>query len=46
MDVFFLLLALLGHAFLWIGVVNRLHAVGFRRRTIHAITYVFFLCER
>ena len=44
MDVFFLLLALLGHAFLWIGVVNRLHAVGFRRRTIHAITYVFFLC--
>jgi uncharacterized protein len=39
-----LLLALLGHAFLWIGLVNRLHAVGVRRWIIKDITLVFFAC--
>jgi hypothetical protein len=33
MDALLLLFALLGHAFLWIGLVNRLHAVGIRRPT-------------
>ena len=39
-----LLLALLGHAFLWIGLVNRLHALGARRRIIKYATIGFFLC--
>jgi uncharacterized protein len=37
-----LVLALLGHGFLWIGLVNRLHAIGARRRTIKRWTLVFF----
>lgn len=41
----FLLLALLGHAFLWIGLVNRLHALGWHRKTIKKITLVFFACS-
>jgi predicted MPP superfamily phosphohydrolase len=44
MDVFFLLFALLGHAFLWIGLTNRLHALGFRHRTTHLITFGYFAC--
>ena len=39
-----LFLALVGHAFLWIGLVNRLHAVGIRRWIIKSLTLVFFLC--
>jgi uncharacterized protein len=44
MDFFLLLLALLGHAFLWIGLVNRLHALGIRRRIVDFLTLAFFLC--
>jgi len=44
MDVPLLLFALLGHVFLWVGVLNRLHALGMRRRTIHRISMVCFLC--
>jgi uncharacterized protein len=39
-----LLLALVGHAFLWIGLVNRLHAVGARRSIIKLATIGYFLC--
>ena len=44
MEIAALLFALLGHAFLWIGLVNRLHAVGIRRWMIKVITIGFFLC--
>ena len=44
MHVLLLLLALLGHGFLWIGLVNRLHAIGMPRRIISVLTLVFFLC--
>ena len=44
MDLFLLLLALLGHAFFWIGLVNRLHALGIRRRIVDLLTAAFFLC--
>ena len=44
MHVPLLLLALVGHGFLWIGLVNRLHALGIRRRIISVLTVVFFLC--
>ena len=44
MEIAAVLLALLGHAFLWIGLVNRLHAVGVRRPIINAFTVGFFLC--
>jgi hypothetical protein len=43
MHVPLLLLALIGHGFLWIGLVNRLHAVGMRRRIVSVLTLVFFL---
>jgi uncharacterized protein len=43
MEFLLLLLALLGHAFLWIGLVNRLHSFGLRRWVIHLLTDVFFL---
>jgi uncharacterized protein len=42
MDLFLLLLALLGHAFLWIGLVNRLHALDLRRWIIHSCTGTCF----
>jgi uncharacterized protein len=42
MDVFFLLLALLGHAFFWIGAVNRLHALGVPRRIVKRVTATCF----
>jgi uncharacterized protein len=42
MDPLFLLLALLGHAFFWIGLVNRLHALGIRRRIIKLLTATCF----
>ncbi len=44
MHALLLLFALLGHAFLWIGLVNRLHALGIRRRIVSATTVVLFLC--
>ena len=34
--------ATLGHAFFWVGLVNRLHALGIRRRTIKRLTLLFF----
>ena len=43
MDAFLLLLALAGHAFLWIGLVNRLHSLGLRRWIVHLLTDTFFL---
>lgn len=43
MDFLLLLLALLGHAFFWIGLVNRLHALGIRRWLIDFSTGVLFL---
>ncbi len=43
MDLLLLLLALAGHAFLWIGLVNRLHSLGLRRWVIHLLTDAFFL---
>jgi hypothetical protein len=43
MEVFLLLLALLGHAFLWIGIVNRLHALGIRRWKVKLATASCFL---
>jgi predicted MPP superfamily phosphohydrolase len=43
MDFLLLLFALLGHAFFWIGLVNRLHALGFRRRIINVATLTCFL---
>jgi predicted MPP superfamily phosphohydrolase len=44
MDVFLLLLALLGHAFLWIGLTNRLHALGFTHRTTRLMTLGYLAC--
>jgi uncharacterized protein len=44
MNVVLLLLALAGHAFLWIGLINRLHAIGMRRAIVKALTLVCFLC--
>jgi uncharacterized protein len=38
------LVALAGHAFLWIGLVNRLHSVGLRRWIIKLGTVLLFLC--
>jgi uncharacterized protein len=43
MDFFLLLAALVGHAFFWIGLVNRLHAVGIWRWVIKSLTAAFFL---
>lgn len=36
--------AFVGHAFLWIGLVNRLHALGIPRRIIKLATLLCFLC--
>lgn len=36
-------LACLGHAALWVGVVNRWHAIGFRRSLVKSITLLFYL---
>ena len=40
----FILFALVGHAFLWIGVANRLHALGVRRCVVNLATASSFLC--
>jgi len=37
-DVILLLLALLGHAALWVGMMNRLHSVGLRRKMVNWVT--------
>jgi uncharacterized protein len=44
MSVVLLLFALLGHAFLWVGLVNRLHAVNLPRPLIKRFTRLLFLC--
>ena len=44
MNLLLLFVALVGHAFLWIGLVNRLHALGIRRKTVKYITLVCFFC--
>ena len=44
MNALFLFFALLGHAFLWIGLLNRLHALGIRRKIVRRITYGAFSC--
>ena len=44
MQIVLLLLALLGHTFLWIGVINRLHAIGVRRKVVKSITALCFVC--
>lgn len=36
-------LALLGHGALWVGIVNRLHATGFRRSTVKSLTLCSYL---
>ena len=41
-NVFLFVVALAGHAFLLVGVVNRLHAFPVRRRTIKYVTWLFF----
>ncbi len=38
----FVALALLGHAALWTGVVNRWHATGFPRPVVKGVTAVFY----
>ena len=40
MDIALLLLALLGHAALWVAVVNRTHAIGWRRPVVMRVTAV------
>ena len=35
-------LALVGHAALWVGVVNRWHATGFRRWIVKTVTLAFY----
>jgi predicted MPP superfamily phosphohydrolase len=44
MNLALLLLATAGHAFLWIGLVNRLHAVDIPRKLLKRTTAVLFLC--
>ncbi len=44
MYLFLALLALLGHAFLWIGLTNWLHSQGMPRRVISVLTAYFFAC--
>jgi predicted MPP superfamily phosphohydrolase len=38
-----LLLAALGHAYLWVALVNRSHAVGWSQRLVHALTLAMFV---
>ncbi len=37
-DAILLLLALLGHAALWVGMLNRIHAVGIKRKKVNWVT--------
>lgn len=43
-DVLLAGLALCGHALVWVVLINRLHATGWRRRLIKPITLVFYAC--
>jgi uncharacterized protein len=43
MGSFLLLCALAGHAFVWIGLVNRLHALGIRRPIMSLLTAAMFV---
>lgn len=45
MGLVLLLFALAGHAFLWIGLANRVNAIGLRRWIIKLITFGFFCCS-
>ena len=44
MNLPLLMLALLGHVFLWVALVNRVHAVAIPYRVINAITAICFAC--
>ena len=44
LSVFLVLMALLGHAALWAGAVNRLHGVPMPRPVTEAFTLTMFLC--
>lgn len=44
MNLFLLLLALSGHVFLWVALVNRLHAVAIPHRVIRVLTAICFAC--
>ena len=44
MDLSLLLLALLGHAFLWVAVVNRIHAVAMPRWASRSLTLLCLAC--
>ena len=44
MHLFLALLALLGHAFFWIGPINRLHAFAISRRIINRLTVACLFC--
>jgi hypothetical protein len=39
-DAILLLLALLGHAALWVGMLNRIHAVGIKRKKVNWVTII------
>ncbi len=39
-----LLVAAVGHSFLWVGIINRTHATGWPERLVQALNKVFFLC--
>ncbi len=41
--ILLLVLATLGHGFIWVALVNRSHAVGWPQRLVHALTVVMFL---
>lgn len=43
MEVALLFLVLFGHAAIWVAVVNRMHAVGWKRPTIRRITIGLFI---
>jgi uncharacterized protein len=43
MGSFLLLCAIAGHAFVWIGLVNRLHALGIRRPIVSLLTLAMFV---
>ena len=38
-----ILLAVLGHAYIWVALVNRSHAVGWPQRWVHALTVAMFV---
>lgn len=40
--ILLLLLAALGHAYIWVALVNRSHAVGWPQRLVHGLTFVMF----